>query len=203
MKKLLLCLMALSLFLAPAFGPVSSAQEIETISSQKATAPATYTEEKVYVPYERLKEVLQKKEKGVFIPYSDFVKLWEEATKKPPEKLLPPPPIDAAIINAEYRGAVHGDTAEFHGELKISALKEKWGRLLLNFKDIAITSLFLDGETPLLKPVPQGLELVLPDKGSYSLKIDFSTKVQTIPGKKFIDFQLPSAPLTKIHMTMM
>jgi len=202
MKKLFLCLMVSSFLLALAFGSVSSAQGSETISPGKATPPATHTEQKVYVPYERLKEVLQKKEKGVFIPYSDFVKLWEEATKKPPEKLLPPPPIDAAIINAEYRGAVYGDMAEFQAQLKISALKEKWGKLLLNFKDIAVTSVFLDGKTPLLKPVPQGLELVLPEKGSYALKINFSTRVQTIPGKKFIDFQLPSAPLTKIHMTI-
>ncbi len=202
MKKLFLCLMVTSFLLALAFGSLSSAQGSETISPQKATPPATYTEQKVYVPYERLKEVLKKKEKGVFIPYSDFVKLWEEATRKPPEKLLPPPPIDAAIINAEYRGAVHGDMAEFHAELKISALKEKWGKLLLNFKDIAITSVFLDGKTPLLKPVPQGLELVLPEKGSYALKINFSTRVQTIPGKKFVNFQLPSAPLTKIHMNI-
>ncbi|NIN00003.1 MAG: hypothetical protein GTO24_18600, partial [candidate division Zixibacteria bacterium] len=202
MKKLFRCFVVPSLFLALAFGSVRSLQATEPLSPKRPTAPATLREQKIYVPYERLKEVLQKKEKGVFIPYSDFVKLWEEATKKPPEKLLPPPPIDAAIINAEYRGRVYGDMAEFHGELNISALKKKWGKLRLNFEDIAITSLSLDGETPLLKPLPQGLELVLPEKGSYALKINFSTRVQTIPGKKFIDFQLPSAPLTKIHMTI-
>ncbi|MCP4687731.1 MAG: hypothetical protein GY859_06755, partial [Desulfobacterales bacterium] len=168
----------------------------------EASGPEIFREQKVYVPYERLAEVLQKKEKGIFIPYSDFIKLWEEATKKPDEKLPPEPPIDAAIIHAEYRGEIVEDMAVFHAELKISALKEKWGRLPLKFKNIAITSASLDGETPLLKPTPGGLELVLPEKRSYLLKLDFSTRVYAAPGKKYIDFQLPSAPLTRIDMTI-
>ena len=44
-----------------------------------------------------------------------------------------------AIVNAEYRGEVFDDVAAFHGDIKIIALKEEWGRLLLNFEDIAIT----------------------------------------------------------------
>jgi len=202
MKKTFPLLMVSFFLFSFASIQVRHAQGMKTNSPQKETAPVTYTEQRIYVPYEHLKEVLKKKEKGIFIPYSDFIKLWEEVTRKPPEKLLPPPPIDGAIINAEYRGTVFADIAEFHGELKISALKKKWGKLILNFGDVAITSVSLNGETPLLKPVPRGFELVLPEKGDYSLKIDFSTRVRTIPGKKFIDFQLPSAPLTRIAMTI-
>jgi hypothetical protein len=202
MKKVLPCLLVLSVLLALAFGSVSSTLGSEPVSSQKTDDPTTYREQKIYLPYDNLKEVLQKKEKGIFIPYSDFVKLWEEATRKPPEKLLPPPPIDAAVIHAAYQGTVHGEMAEFHAELRISALKERWGKLLLNFKDIALTSVFLDGKTPFLKAVPEGLELLLPEKGSYVLEIGFSASVQSIPGKRFIRFQLPSAPLTRIHMTI-
>ncbi|MCP4688801.1 MAG: hypothetical protein GY859_12170, partial [Desulfobacterales bacterium] len=47
-----------------------------------------------------------------------------------------------------------------------------------------------------------GLTLVLPEKRSYLLTIDFSTRVHAAPGKKYIDFQLPSAPLTRIDMTI-
>ena len=177
-------------------------QGSEPISPQKERDPATYREQRIYVPYEHLNKVLQKKEKGIFIPYSDFIKLWEEVTRKPPEKLLPPPPIDGAIIHAEYRGTVYEDIAKFHGELKISALKDKWGKLLLNFKDIAITSASLNGEIPLLKPVSEGLELILPEKGTYFLNIDFSTRVQSIPGKNFITFRVPSAPLTRMDITI-
>ena len=88
------------------------------------------------------------------------------------------------------------------GSSRISALKEKWGRLILNFEDVAITSLSLNGDTPLLKPVPRGFELVLPEKGDYSLKIDFSTRVRTIPGKKFIDFRASFRTSHKNRMTI-
>ncbi len=202
MKKLLIGFIMTLLLLSLAFGWVPSAQASDPPPPEEVSTPTTLREQRIYVPYEHLKEVLQKKERGVLIPYSDFVKLWEEATRKPPEKLLPPPPIDGAIIHAKYRGIVEGDMAQFQAELKISALKERWGKLLLNFKDIAVTLVSLNGRTPLLKPVPQGLELVLPEKGDYHLRIGFSTRVHTIPGKRFIDFQLPSAPLTKIHMTI-
>lgn len=162
----------------------------------------TYSEQRVYIPYERLNEVLQSQEKGIFIPYSDFIKLWEEATKRPPEKVVPKPPLDGAIISAEYTGRVDHDIATFHGEINISALKEKWGKIELQFKDAAIKSASLNGKTPLLKSTPQGLELIVPRKGQYTLKIDFSTRVKSTPGKRFLDFHIPSAPLTRIQMTI-
>ncbi|MCD4779839.1 MAG: hypothetical protein K8S27_04735 [Candidatus Omnitrophica bacterium] len=158
--------------------------------------------QEIYVPYENLNEALQKKEKGVLIPYSDFLRLWEKASKKPPSKAPPVPPVDAAIIHSEYKGKVLDDIAEFEAELKISALKEKWAKLHLNIKDIAITSLSLNGKTPLLKPVKGGLELILPEKGEYILKVNFSAQVNTSPGEKFIHFRVPSSPLTKIDMTV-
>jgi hypothetical protein len=202
MKTLLLFSMLPALLLNQAICPLSSARAGESPPHQEVSSLTTLREQRIYVPYERLREVLQGKDKGVLIPYSDFVRLWEQATRKPPEQRLPPPPVDAAIIHAEYRGTVHNGMAEFVGELKVSALKEKWGRLLLNFKNVAITGARLNGKPPLLKTVPQGLELVLPEKGDYDLSVAFSARVQTLPGKRFIDVLVPSAPLTKIHMTI-
>ncbi|MBN1522442.1 MAG: hypothetical protein JW928_07910 [Candidatus Aureabacteria bacterium] len=201
--KRILYLFAAGLFLFISALPYASlAQPEKTTAPNEQAQLQTLTEQKVYIPYENLKDVLEKKDKGIFIPYSDFIQLWEQATKKPPEKLLPPPPIDAAIIHAHYKGTVFEDTAEFHAELRISALKEKWSKIFLNMKDIAVTSLSLDSQTPLLKPVDGGMELVLPEKGDYILQMDFSARVDAQPGKKFISFQIPSSPLTKIDMTL-
>jgi len=158
------------------------------------------TEQKIFIPYENLTNFLEKQDKGVLIPYSDFLKLWQEAMKKAPEKKEPPPPIDAAIINAEYKGIVKNTVAEFSAKLKISALKKKWAKLFLNSDNIAITAITLNEKTPILNPVNGGLELVLPEKGEYVLDVKFSTKVNTSPGEKFINFKIPSSPLTKVDI---
>lgn len=169
---------------------------------QKEIPNDTLLEQKIFVPYKNLKEVLDKKEQGVFIPYSDFLKLWEEATKKPPVKEIAPPPMDAAIIHATYKGEVHDEIVEFHGELKISAIKDKWAKLILKFDNVALTGASLNDQPPLMSPKDNGLELVMPEKGEYTLKVDFSTRVQSLPGKKTINFNLPSSPLTKLDITM-
>ncbi|MGA1823103.1 MAG: hypothetical protein ACMUIP_00475 [bacterium] len=191
MKKIWYWL-AVSLFLFPFYIQTAYGRAGESV----------YTEQNVYIPYENLKDVMNKHDKGIFIPYSDFLKLWEEATKKPPEKTIPPPPVDAAIIHAAYRGIVHEDLVEFQGELKISALKDTWATLNLYFNNIAVTSLSLNETSPLLHPMEGGLELVIPKKGEYVLKINFSTKVENLPGKKIIHCNLPSSPLTKIDVTI-
>ncbi|MGA1870596.1 MAG: hypothetical protein ACMUJM_18840 [bacterium] len=200
MKKmrywLIVSLLVFPFYIQMAYGKVKS-----QIPENKL-GQTTYTEQNVYVPYENLKDVMDKHDKGIFIPYSDFLKLWEEATQKPPEKIIPPPPVEAAIIHAYYRGVVHEDLVEFHGELKISALKDKWATLCLYFNNIALTSLSLNELSPLLHSIKGGLELVIPEKGDYTLKIDFSTKVESLPGKKIINFNLPSSPLTKIDLTI-
>ncbi len=197
MKKRILVSLALILF-SCAVSPA----EVLAEGQQTCAAPAILAEQQIYVPYEDLKEVLGQKEKGIFLPHSDFLKLWEKATRKPPEKILPPPPVEAAIIHAEYKGTVYEDIAEFHAKMKVSALKKEWANLFLNIQDIAITSLSLNGTTPLLKPVDGGLLLILPEKGDYELELDFSARVNTSPGEKYIDFRIPSSPLTKIDMTI-
>jgi len=97
---------------------------------------------------------------------------------------------------------VSEEIAEFEAKLKISALKKEWARIFLNMEGIAITSLSIREQTPLLKPVTGGLELILPEKGDYELSMKFSARVNTAPGEKFICFKLPSSPLTKISMVI-
>ncbi|MCA9402753.1 MAG: hypothetical protein KC897_03145 [Candidatus Omnitrophica bacterium] len=192
---------------AAAVEAVQVAQEADRSAAQKLmqrrnvpTKAPHVTQSKVYVPYEKLDSMFTAGDKGVYIPYSDFLKLWEAATKTEPEDEVPPPPVEAAIIRAEYTGTVSEELAEFEATLRVSALKEEWAKLILNVNDIAVTALSIDGKTPLINAAPGGLELVLPKKGEYDLKMSFSTKVSTAPGEKFVAFQIPSSPLTKLDM---
>ncbi|MCK5393487.1 MAG: hypothetical protein KAI91_04055, partial [Candidatus Omnitrophica bacterium] len=193
-----------SLILFPfIFNQISFAKtekQFQTVESQSELL--SLTEQNIYIPYNDFEKVLAKKEKGIFIPYSDFIKLWEKATRKPEGKVISPPPLDAAIVHSEYKGTVIDDIATFKAKLKISALKKNWANLILNIDNIAITSLSIDGKTPILKPVNNGLKLVLPKEGNYVLQLDFSTRVNTSPGKNFVNFQIPSSPLTKIDLTI-
>ena len=85
-----------------------AAQEADRAAGQKLiqrriakTKAPHVTQSKVYVPYEKLDTIFTGADKGVYIPYSDFLKLWEAATQTEPEDEVPPPPVEAAIIRAE------------------------------------------------------------------------------------------------------
>src|SRR5438552_1667893 len=61
-------------------------------------------ERTVYVPYEKLKETFEKEGRGVFLPYEEFLKLWNagQPKEKPPEEIKPP--ADAVIAGGSYVG---------------------------------------------------------------------------------------------------
>jgi hypothetical protein len=48
------------------------------------------TATKVYVPYDKLKDVFEKEGQGVFLSYSEFDKLWRAAQGKPADVLKRP-----------------------------------------------------------------------------------------------------------------
>jgi hypothetical protein len=160
------------------------------------------TEQQVFVPFDKMDEALAARGQGVFIPHSDFLTLWEEATRKEPDPVPPVPPVDAAVVSASYEGTVEDEVVRFRGKLRISALKKEWGRLRLEFGGVALTSISLDGEPPLMTARDGGVELILPKKGDFTLAVDFSARVESLPGKKRVRFNLPPCPLSKMTLSI-
>ena len=80
--------------------PVSAADPVESKPIPAADADTdddAFRELSIYIPYEKLREVFEKKGRGVFLPYEEFEKLWRAARDKKGPTVDDGPPIDALI----------------------------------------------------------------------------------------------------------
>src|SRR5947207_15761023 len=79
-------------------------------------------ERTVYVPYEKLKETFEKEGRGVFLPYEEFLKLWNagQPKEKTPEEIKPP--ADAVIAGGSYVGVAKETSVRFEVTYKVKAL---------------------------------------------------------------------------------
>ena len=61
-------------------------------------------EQTIYVPFEKLEDVFGKEERGVFLPYREFLEMWNRLNL--PEKLKnSEPPVEGVLAAANYAGA--------------------------------------------------------------------------------------------------
>ena len=66
--------------------------------------PKTITKEQtIYVPFEKLEQVFEKQGRGVFLPYREFLEMWNKLNL--PEKLKnTEPPVEGVLAGRELRG---------------------------------------------------------------------------------------------------
>ncbi|MFQ5653883.1 MAG: hypothetical protein ACE5GW_04015 [Planctomycetota bacterium] len=106
--------------------------------------PAEIVRERAYyVPFEKLEDVFERTGRGIFLPYEEFLELWEAARGKDPGDEEAGPPADAVIRGGLYRGAIHEDVARFEVRYEIESLKEGWSDVSLALGDVAVESVEL------------------------------------------------------------
>lgn len=169
-------------------------------------------ERTVYVPYEKLRETFEKEGRGVFLPYEEFVKLWNAAQPKKPPKEDPKPPADAVITGGSYTGIAKEKVARFEVTYQVKALAEKWSRLALPLQNVAIESVKISDPkavfAPKRSPARKGhsgtttYELIMPKPGDYALTLAFSVRVNEMPGQRSISFGIPSTAVSRLDLTV-
>jgi hypothetical protein len=174
--------------------------------AEPAAAPIGAVREKtVYVPYEKLDTVFEKEGRGIFLPYEEFLKLWQAAQAKPIEVKPDLPPAPAVLRGGVYAGEVAGDVARFTLALEIESLKTGWSELALPFKGVAMESVELSHPRALFSVVPvpgdgriTQYAVFLPEPGRYAAKLQFSARVVQEPGKKTVSFGIPPAAVSRL-----
>ncbi len=87
------------------------------VAQETSTTPV-----KVYVPYEKLKDVFETEGQGVFLPYAEFQRLWQAATGDPATvKAVPRPYL---ISTARFTGTVGEEIARMQMELTVDILAD-------------------------------------------------------------------------------
>jgi len=161
--------------------------------------PKTVTKERtIYVPFEKLEQVFEHQGRGVFLPYREFLEMWNKLNL--PEKLKnTEPPVEGVLAGANYVGQVTGDVAEIKAKLSFEALKDGWAKLSLGAGDLNIA----DAKSKaLLNFADGGYEALFPSKGSYELQATIFGRVSRETGKSTLRLKLPRTSVSQFEMTI-
>ena len=150
------------------------------------------------MPFENLEQVFERQGRGVFLPYREFLEMWNKLNV--PEKLKKSePPVDGVLAGANYVGKVTGDVAEIKAKLSFEALKDGWAKLSLGAGDLNIA----DAKSKaLLNFADGGYEVLFPSKGSYELQATIFGRVSRETGKSTLRLKLPRTSVSQFEMTI-
>ncbi len=176
------------------------AQADATPSPSPSPSPAPLIERTVYTPYEKLEQVFGKEDRGVFLPYREFLDLWNKVNL-PSDLKKNPPPVDGVLASAHYTGAITGDAAVFDAQLQLEALKEGWSKIPLGDADLDIAEVKPQGSpAAVLHLAADGYEAILPAKGSYPVSLTVLGKVTRDAGRSTLTLRLPRTAASQFEL---
>lgn len=206
----------LLLTLSAWFGP-AQAQSGSTPGPVPAVPPAplaapALVERTVYTPYEKLEKVFEKEDRGVFLPYREFLDLWNKLNL-PADLKTNQPPVDGVLASARYTGRVEGDAALFDAQLQFEALKDGWSKVPLGGADLNIAEVKPATATPptpdhptvtapILHLAADGYEAILPARGSYPVGLTVLGKIVRDAGRSTIKLRLPRTAASQFELTI-
>lgn len=171
-----------------------------------AAPPAPSAPEKVYVPYEKMKGLLDAENQGVFLPYKDFQRLWQAAQGAPAEAGSAAAPAGYLISAARFDGVVGAELATLKMELTVDILADGWVSVPLGLGEAAVAKAsFAKGDEkapPLLRIANGGYVLLTKGPGRKVVNIEFVRQLQTQPGLNVLEFALPKAAITTLEMVI-
>src|SRR3954469_16747165 len=130
-------------------------------------------EQKIYVPFEKLEQVFKGQEQGVFLPYREFLDMWNKLNL-PAALAAKEPPVQGVLASAHYTGKVSGDVATIQGTLAFEALKKGWSKLKLGAAGLALSEA---KTTATLSASEDGYDILFPEKGAYALDATILGKI--------------------------
>lgn len=163
--------------------------------------PVRERERRIYVPYEELEKVFQDDGKGVFLPYREFLDLWNELTLKREEDKEKPPPTDGVVSKAEYTGRVEGQTLVLDAKISVESFRKGWTLLTLSSSPLSGIAEASTGKA-VLRPNANNCEVMLPDKGVYELNLKLMLPIEQTAGKSHVTLALPQAAVSRLTITV-
>ncbi|OYW16767.1 MAG: hypothetical protein B7Z55_13865, partial [Planctomycetales bacterium 12-60-4] len=172
------------------------------VSADAAVKSAEPAEQMIYLPYEELKDVFQQHGAAVFLPFQDYLRLWEKtwATRnRPPEQ----PPIGGVITSAKYVAKVEKDLVRVQAVFSLQVLKEGWVDIPIAFGEAAIGTVTAEPGPVLLRGTGNGTYALLFSKGGqHTVTIELTARVRTAPDGRSFDLQIPNVGITNFEVTV-
>ncbi len=150
-------------------------------------------QETVIVPYNPKAPLTQKTDR-LYLPYEDFLTLWEAAKENRRASEIPNAPLDHALNSARYEGRVEERAIVFTGKIDFFTGKP-WVKVPLPFKEIAVSGLQVDGAPAVFTEN----SLLVEKAGGHSLT--FAFQLQRTPGENVYHWKVPAAAATLLALT--
>lgn len=166
-------------------------------ASTPAPRPIT-REQSIYIPFEKLEQVFEKQERGVFLPYREFLEMWNKLNL-PQHLKTPPPPVEGVLSSANYTGKVEGDVASIKAALSFEALKEGWSKLSLGANGLALAEA---KSKAVLSATDGGYEILFPEKGTYTLDATLYGRITREAGRNSLQLPLPKTAVSQFELTL-
>lgn len=158
--------------------------------------PAPSPVPRVYIPYDKLEEIFGKDNQGIFLPYGEFIDMWNKVNMAEMIKKTQPP-VDGILASAHYNGKVTGDVVNIDAKLAFQSLKEGWSSLPLGTADLNVA----DAKTnATLTYADDGYRVIFPDKGNYDLDMTVYGKITKDEGRNSLKLTLPRTAVSQFEM---
>jgi len=155
----------------------------------------------IYLPFENLREVFEKQDSSVVLPYAQFLEMWNRLTQ--PEPASAPLPVHGVISRAQYQGSVQGERVLLEATLDVEALTTDWARIPVTFGDAAIGAAQSSDGAVLLRGIGDGqYELLVRGQGKHQVKLSLVIGVTSATEGRSIAVQCPPVGVSNLELTI-
>ena len=151
----------------------------------------------VFVPYEKLPDTALGNQ-GVFMPYGEFLRMWNAANPVAPVSVQPP--VSAALTGYTLTGAVSGEAAQLDLAGSASGLSQGWSEIALP-GDLSLTAFSTQDARVVLRRDNDHLSLDLPAAGTYPFSGTMAAAVtREASGRRTMVLNLPGGPAGRLDL---
>ncbi|NLZ01815.1 MAG: hypothetical protein GXY25_14910, partial [Pirellulaceae bacterium] len=183
----------------PAAGAAQDGGDKPPGGSAPDAQPPLRQEHVIYLPYEKLRDVFEKEDSSIVLPYGQFLEMWNRLVR--PERPPTQPPASGVITRADYKGAVSGQLARLEATLDLESLSDEWARLPLQFGDAAIASARAEDGDVLLGGAGQGrYELLVRGKGKHRITLGLVVGVKSAAEGRSFTVECPTVGVSNLEL---
>ena len=176
---------------------VLAQQETEPPPSERAKSEQT-----IYIPYDKLKDVFEREGRGVFLPYDQFQKLWQEARSAKSRSVPDSPPVDVILVSAENTATIEKEVMVVRASISVELLRTGWQKIPLRLNDVAIMTATVEKEPARIVHDPAtGYSLLFQNNETkptrIQVELEYAKAYDKTPGQNSVSIMAPQAPVNR------
>lgn len=156
----------------------------------------------IYIPFKNIKDVFEKSDATVFMPYLEYLKLWSKSAGLGPDGKIQFP-VKAVVTSSAYTATIEENVARIQCDLTIQVMGDPWVEIPLQFGDAAIGKVTSEKSKVFLRGTGPGrYSLLLSEKGEQRVQIELLTRVKNSPEGHHFQFACPTVGITTLDLTI-